>query len=104
MKFASFTLLREVYDPDLIIRKDPKWFENIPASTEIPVLEYLLKRIRAKCDMGRLDGRARFRTHTADVIGQLPEAGVLRQLASDWCRRQSETYHLLLLDDPEKAQ
>lgn len=86
-KMASIIFLPDGHDPDSLVRSNPKWYEQ--QMTRKPVLEFLLDRIEAECDLSRLDGCALYSLRAAGVIAQLPPSGLLRHIVSDYCVRRS---------------
>ena len=95
-KMVSLLILPDGHDPDSMVHSNPDWYKQAlsnpkPGHTcpRQPVLEYLLNIVEENVDMGRLDGRARFYSRTIDIVRNLPENGVLRQLVNDECNRRA---------------
>jgi DNA primase len=75
----SFLFLPQGEDPDSVVRAEGKTGIEARIADALPLPDYLLQQLGARCDLSRIDGRARLVEFAKPLLQKIP-AGALSEL------------------------
>jgi DNA primase len=98
---VEVTVLPTDTDPDVLARRDPERLRTLLGEAK-SVLEFVLDRIAARCDLGSTDGRRRFLSEALPLVANEPDA-LTRELYLGTLSKLTGLDHETLRDEAAAA-